>query len=312
MLRVLGRPRTFCDGVTRREAMTVGALSALGAGFDLPTLLASEDRRRPAAPAGRAKSVLVIYLHGGAPTQDMFDMKPAAPIEVRGEFRPVSTSVPGIQVCEHLPLTAKWMHKAAVVRSVHHKAGCHNTLPSFTGSEQPVDVNDPIPKDSYPPGMGAVCEYLKPPGTDMPHYVSLPTYLGWGFALRRPGPYAGFLGKRFDPLCAEAKPVVDPKPPAGRRPMWLGTPTLADATPGSDMTVDRLDSRKTLLEQLDEERRRVERGAAETFDRVRQRAFSLLTTSRLKAAFDLLVAPAIRSKLHAGPAWRLDGHLNVE
>jgi hypothetical protein len=283
MLRVLGRPRRFCDGVTRRQAMTVGALSVLGGGFNLPTLLANEDRK----PAGKAKSVLVVYLHGGAPTQDMFDMKPAAPAEVRGEFKPISTNVAGIQVCEHLPLTAKWMHRCAIVRSVNHKAGCHNTLPGFTGSEQPVDINDPIPKDSFPPGMGSVCEYLKPPGTDLPHYVALPTYLGWGFALRRPGPYGGFLGKRFDPLCSDVKPVMDPKPPAGRRPMWLGTPVLADATLGLDMTIDRLDRRKGLLGQLDDEIRRVERGVGDSFDRVRQRAFSLLTTSKLKAAFDI-------------------------
>ncbi|HEY7427429.1 MAG TPA: DUF1501 domain-containing protein, partial [Gemmataceae bacterium] len=219
MLRVLGNPRRFCDGLTRREALTAGALSVLGGGFNLPNLLALEERRRRDTRRGKAKSVLLLYLHGGAPTQDMFDLKPAAPVEVRGEFRPIASSVAGIQVCEHLPQTAKWMHRCAVVRSVNHKAGCHNTLPSFTGSEQPVDVNDPIPKDSFPPGMGAVCEYLKPPNVDLPHYVALPTYLGWGFALRRPGPYGSFLGKRCDPLCSEARPMMDPKPPAGRRPM---------------------------------------------------------------------------------------------
>jgi hypothetical protein len=283
MLRVLGRPRRFCDGVTRREAMTVGALSVLGAGFNLPTLLASEERHT----RGRAKNVMVLYLHGGAPTQDMFDLKPNAPAEIRGEFKPIATNVPGIQISEHLPRTAKWMHRCAIVRSVTHKAGCHNTLPSFTGSEQPVDVNDPIPKDSFPPGMGAVCEYLKSPGIDLPHYVALPSYLGWGFALHRPGPCGGFLGKRFDPLCSEVKPAIDPKPPAGRRPMWLGTPTLADAALGAEMTLDRLDTRRSLLTQLDDEQRRMEKSGADSFDRIRQRAFSLLTTSKLKSAFNV-------------------------
>ncbi|HJZ93986.1 MAG TPA: DUF1501 domain-containing protein [Gemmataceae bacterium] len=287
MLRVLGRPRQFCDGVTRREAMTVGALSVLGGSFTLPNLLASEEQKSRDARAGQAKNVLVLYLHGGAPTQDMFDLKPQAPAEIRGEFKPIATSVSGIQVCEHLPKTARWMHRGAIVRSVTHKAGCHNTLPGFTGSEQPVDVNDPIPKDSFPPAMGAVCEYLKPPRTDLPHYVAVPTYLGWGFALKRPGPWGGFLGKRFDPLCSECTPAIDPKPPAGRRPMWLGTPKLADAVLGAGMTLDRLDTRRALLEQLDDEHRRVERLGADTFDRVRQRAFSLLTTSKLKAAFDV-------------------------
>src|SRR5262249_44725741 len=205
MLRVLGNPRRFCDGVTRREALTAGALSVLGAGFSLPDLLAREERRSPRARPGKAKSVLVLYLHGGAPTQDMFDLKPAAPVEVRGEFKPIATTAPGIQICEHLPLTAKWMHRCALVRSVHHRAGCHTTLPGFTGSEQQIDVNAPNPKDTYPPAMGAVCESLKPPDVDLPHYVGVPNYLGWGWALKRPGPWGGFLGKRCDPLCGEYK-----------------------------------------------------------------------------------------------------------
>jgi len=284
MLRILGRPRRFCDGVTRRQAMTVGALSALGAGFSLPRLLAIEEAKL--ARPGKAKSVILLYLHGGAPTQDMFDLKPSAPAEIRGEFKPIATNVPGIQISEHLPRTSRWMHRCAIVRTVNHKAGCHNTLTGFTGDEQVVDINDPIPKDSYPPGMGAVCEYLKPPAEELPHYVAVPNYLGWGFALKRPGPWGGFLGKRYDPLCAEYKPAIDQKPPPGRRPMWLGTPYLADTNFGPDMTLDRLDRRKGLLQQLDEQQRRTE-ATAEAHDRLRQRAFSLLTGSKLKAAFDL-------------------------
>src|SRR5262245_48343236 len=288
MLRMLGTPRRFCDGITRREALTAGALSMLGGAFNLPSLLALEQKRSPGARAGKAKSVLLLYLHGGAPTQDMFDLKPSAPPEIRGEFKPIATNVSGIQVSEHLPKTAKWMHRCAIVRSVNHKAGCHNTLPSFTGSDQPVDVNDPIPKDTFPPGMGSVCEYLKPRHIELPHYVALPSSLGWGFALKRPGPWGGFLGKRFDPLCSECKPAIDPKPPTGRRPMWLGAPFLADTDLGPEMTINRLDGRRTLLQQLDEQHRRAEaRASAGHFDRVRQRAFSLLTASKLKTAFNI-------------------------
>ncbi len=299
MLRVLGSPRRFCDGVTRREALTVGASAVLGGGLTLPNLLAADDRR--AASGGRpgaAKNVIVIYLHGGAPTQDMWDLKPAAPAEIRGEFQPSSTSVPGVQICEHLPRTAQRMHHVALVRSVNHRAGCHNTLPSFTGSEQPVDVNEPVPRDTYPPGMGAVCEHLKPAGTDLPHYVAVPTVLGWGFALDRPGPHGGFLGKRCDPLWGVADPRIDPAPPPGRRPMWLGTPRLADATLAPDLTIDRLDGRRTLLQQLDAEQRRVEESAAAgQYDHTRRRAFSLLTSSRLKAAFDLShESPRVRDR----------------
>jgi hypothetical protein len=285
---MLGYPRRFCDGLTRREALTAGALSVLGSGFSLPNLLAREEKRSPDARQGKAKSVIVLYLHGRAPTQDMFDLKPSAPVEIRGEFKPIATSVPGIGVCEHLPKTARWMHRCAVVRSVTHRAGCHNTLPSFTGSEQPVDINDPIPKDGFPPGMGAVCEYLKPGRIDLPHYAAVPNYLGWGWALKRPGPWGGFLGKRCDPLCGEYKPVLDPKPGNDRRPMWLGKPFLADASLSPDMTIDRLDTRRTLLQQIDDQQRRFEsQPSADSFDRVRRRAFSLLTASKLKTAFNL-------------------------
>jgi hypothetical protein len=288
MLRMLGNPRRFCDGITRREALTAGSLSVLGASFSLPNLLEAEERRPADARLGRARSVMLLYLHGGAPTQDIFDLKPNAPVEIRGEFSPIATNVTGIQICEHLPRMARWMHRCAIVRSVHHRAGCHNTLPGFTGNEQPVDINDPIPKDSFPPGMGAVCEYLKPPGTDLPHYVALPTSLGWGFALKRPGPWGGFLGKRYDPLCSEVTPRIDPNPPSGRRPMWLGAPFLADTALGTGMTIDRLDTRRSLLQQIDDRRREVDtRVTAADFDRVRQRAFGLLTGSRLRAAFDV-------------------------
>ena len=95
MLRMLDNPRGFCDGVTRREALTAGALSALGGFFTLHNLQALEQQRPADASPGKAKSVLLLYLHGGAPAQDMFDMKPDTPAEIRGEFKPISTNVPG-------------------------------------------------------------------------------------------------------------------------------------------------------------------------------------------------------------------------
>src|SRR5712692_4422324 len=104
MLTMLGSPRRCCDGITRRETLQAGALAMVG-GLNLPTLLRAEERRRTADPdrPRKAKSVILLYLLGGAPTQDMFDMKPAAPVEVRGEFKPIATSAPGVQICEHLP-----------------------------------------------------------------------------------------------------------------------------------------------------------------------------------------------------------------
>jgi hypothetical protein len=128
MITVLGSPRRCCDGLTRREMLTAGALTLLGGAFDLPSLFAAEAARPPDARPGKAKSVILLNLLGGAATQEMFDLKPDAPAGVRSEFKPIDTNVPGVRICEHLPRTAGWMHRMAVVRSVNHKAGCHNCL----------------------------------------------------------------------------------------------------------------------------------------------------------------------------------------
>jgi hypothetical protein len=298
MITMLGSPRRCCDGLTRRETLQAGALALLG-GMNLPTLLRAEESRaarmthhRP----GKAKSVILLYLLGGAATQDMVDLKPIAPAEVRGEFKPIATSVPGIQICEHLPRMAGWMHKVALVRSLNHKAGCHNCLPSYTGYEVPPP--DQHPRDTDPPSMGSVCEYLHETGGlhhpkkhDLPAYVYMPCWLGWGQVFRRAGPYAGFLGKRFDPLTTECAPYGDkvarPTTPGHPR-IVRGEPYLPNSILTGDFTIDRLNGRRTLVEQVDDQLRRAEaQPALNSFDRTQQRAFSLLTSSTMRAAFDL-------------------------
>ncbi|MBW3541747.1 MAG: DUF1501 domain-containing protein, partial [Planctomycetes bacterium] len=276
MLTMLGSPRRCCDGLTRRETLRVGALSALG-GFGLADYLAANPPLPPLSKGGtdgfppltkggpggvgRAKSVIVLYLLGGAATQDMFDLKPGAPAEVRGEFNPIATSEPGIEICEHLPQSARWMHRAAIVRSLNHRAGCHNTLPSYTGHEVLLpDIT--TTSESYPPSMGSVCEYLRQNGEaprDFPAYVYLPCHLGWGQAIRRPGPYGGFLGKRYDALTTECDPhKADdaPEPLPGQPQTVLGTPRLPQSQLQEGVTIDRLNLRRTLLEQIDDGLRR--------------------------------------------------------
>src|SRR5947208_2432901 len=116
----------MCDGLTRRELLRAGGLSLFG-GMTLPRLLrAAADR--PAPRKGTARSVILFNLLGGPSHQDMFDLKPDAPPEIRGEFRPIATSLPGLRVCEHLPNTARWMHRAALIRTVTHTYNAHNPL----------------------------------------------------------------------------------------------------------------------------------------------------------------------------------------
>src|SRR5713226_7234891 len=128
MITLLGSPRLCCDGLTRRETLRAGGLALLGGAFNLPSLMAMEQAR-PAPALAKAKSVILVYLQGGPPTQDMFDLKPDAPEGIRSEFKPIATSAPGVEVCELLPLTAQLMHTTAVVRSVYHNGGCHKNLP---------------------------------------------------------------------------------------------------------------------------------------------------------------------------------------
>lgn len=292
MITLLGSQRRLCDGLTRRETLKAGALSLLGGAFNLPSLMALEESNR-VRPA-KAKSVILLYLLGGAPTQDMYDLKPDAPEKIRGEFKPIDTNVSGIQIGELLPLSAQWMHKTAIVRSVNHKAGCHNPLPSYTGHEITLaDITST--KDTYPPSMGSVCEYLRPATKDLPDYIYLPDYAGAGNAggtVRYPGPYAGFLGKRYDPLFSEFDKKKDRT--VGKMKMLDGEPFLSRNTRLADgITLDALQVRESLLQQFNRNQKRAEsRGALDDVDRIQQRAFSLLTSTTLKAAFDLSTADA--------------------
>jgi hypothetical protein len=291
MLTLLGSPRRCCDKLTRRETLKAGALSALG-GFGLTQWLAAAESGQ--LREGKAKSVILLYLLGGAATQDMFDLKPDAPAEVRSLFKPIATTASGIEVCEHLPQTANWMHKAAIVRTVNHKAGCHNTLPSYTGHEVMLpDITNT--NDNYPPSMGSVCEYLRVAGggdsIGLPDYVYMPCYLGWGQNIRRPGPYGGFLGKRFDALTTECDPYKaegTPDVQPGLPQTVLGVPRLADSKLPAEVTLDRLHARRDLLDQFDDEVRRIDRSpGVESFNRQQLRAFEILTNSDVKSAFDL-------------------------
>ena len=285
MIRMLGTARKCCDGLTRRETLQAGGLAMLGGMFGLPENLvaASANNKRLERP-GKAKSVIVLYLLGGAPTQDMFDMKPNAPGGIRGEFSPIVSNVPGMDVCELLPKHARWMNKTAVVRSVNHKAGCHNPMPSLTGYPEPlpsIGVN----QDGLPPSMGSVCEYLNTESGGMPDYVHMPCMLGWGQHIRRAGPYAGFLGRQYDPLFTECHPTSK-KPGTDYHPqVVLGTPTLPNAKLPKGITLDRLNSRKKLTEQFDDALRRP--GLSSEFDRVQEGALSLLTSNRIRNAFDV-------------------------
>src|SRR5262249_18983425 len=174
MLHLLkNTPTVLCDRISRRDWLRVGGLGILG--LSLPALLRAEDpQRRPrtrqlAAPgpgSGRAKACIMLYLAGGPSQPDMWDMKPAAPVEIRGEFKPIATTVPGIQMCEHLPRLARQAHHVTLIRSAHHKIGHAHCAASYfvlTGEDRgdSVDAFGARPIDY--PGIGAVLARLRPP-----------------------------------------------------------------------------------------------------------------------------------------------------
>jgi hypothetical protein len=278
--------------------LKAGALSLLGGFFNLPSLLALEQSGSTRVRPGRARSVLLIYLQGGPATQDMFDLKPNAPSGIRSEFRPIATSAPGIQICEHLPRMARWMHRAAVVRSVYHQGICHSNMPMYTGYDL---VRDQERRGTDPPSMGSVCAWHeqevlhKTPGS-LPSYVYLPCPLGWGEVVVKGGPWAGFLGQRYDPLCTECTAYLDRPQASGRSDdmqrvrgeiLFRGTELPAG------MTVDRLQDRRSLLEQVDQQLRRVEsQPGLQGHTRSQQLAYDLITSRPVREAFALDREPA--------------------
>jgi hypothetical protein len=287
---ILGHGVRLCDGITRREALRVGGLS-LFAGMSLPGLLhaqAATPHRR-----GRARSVVLFNLLGGPSHLDMFDMKPDAPVEIRGEFRPIRTSLPGLDICEHLPRTSRWMHRAALIRTVTHNYNAHNPLAMMTGFAGGAN-GQIFAARSDPPDIGAVCQFLGMGPPELPGAVCMPCYPGWGEGIRRPGPYGGWLGSQYDPLFTLCSPTFERQP---RRNYYDPVPPIGDPQlPGlqalPDVNVVRLDNRRSLLTQIDGHFRAAESSRAiERMGRFQQRAFALISSSRTREAFDLSREP---------------------
>lgn len=276
----------------RREFLRVGGLS-LFAGMSVAQLFTHAATAADAKPA-RAKSVILFNLLGGPSHQDMFDMKPTAPAEIRGEFEPIATSLPGLQICEHLPNTARLMHKACLIRSVTHNYNAHNPLNIMTGFLN-GDPRQLRPERTDPPDIGAICQYLGLGPEDMPAAFCLPCYPGWGErsaypGIRRPGPYGGFLGSRYDPVISVCKPTFERVPERKYYdPVWpMGEPLLPLDDPPPGLTADRIHQRRTLLQQLDDQFRQTERGdAIGRMDQVKRQAYDMIQSGRTRDAFDL-------------------------
>jgi uncharacterized protein (DUF1501 family) len=247
--------RDFCDALPRRSFLQIGAL-ALG-GLTLPQLLRAEA----AAGLGSSeKSIIMVYLPGGPPHQDLFDLKTTAPVEIRGEFQPIATRVPGLEVCELLPKLAARMDRLAVLRSVVGAKDRHESFQCLTGR-----LHDNQPAGGWPE-IGAVLSKLKGPRD-----IAVPPFVGLSPRMQhRPynNGYAGFLG----PAHSAFQPNGD-----GRGDLTLGS-----------ISVDRLENRRQLLASLDTLRRRADISpTVQGADGLQQQALGVLTSSRLAEALDL-------------------------
>ena len=294
MLRVLGSDgATVCDGTTRRELLRVGGLSLFGS-MTLPRLLRAKEQS--AGHPARAKSIILVNLYGGPSHIDMFDMKPDAPAEIRGEYKPIATSLPGIQVCEHMPRLAKWMHKGTLIRSVTHGYNSHNPYALLTGFTGGDDRENYYAKRTDHPGIAAVCQYLGLGPSDLPCSVFLPALPGYSQGLRRAGPYGGYLGRQYDPLFTDCDPKFDrefdqlanfyePIAP-------VGEPRLPSVGSMPELTIDRFRNRTKMLDEFDRQLTGYE-GSREfaTLDHFQRKAIELLTSSRARHAFDLASEP---------------------
>src|SRR5579859_681545 len=201
MLRILGSPKSLCSGWTRREMLRAGGLGLLGIS------LADYLRRS----FGRAKSCILLYLYGAPSQLETFDMKPDAPVEIRGELKPIRSRLPGLDVCELLPNAARVMDRVTVVRSLTHPYPLHGVAYALTGVPQidvPMELN---PRDGrHWPFLGSVVDYLgrmKSGGKSraVPDNIALP----FPFSSRRvgevprAGPYAAYLGGAYNPVWTE-------------------------------------------------------------------------------------------------------------
>jgi hypothetical protein len=258
---------------TRRRILQVGALGSIGLG--LADMLRAESAQDTARKV-RAKSVIFLHQFGGASHHDTFDMKPNAPAEIRGEFRPIASQLPGLSVCEHLPRLAQLANLYCLVRSVHHTASAHNSAAyySLTGHKPLVDIVTSNASATDFPAYGSIVDKLAPSTKRVPTAVSLPTMIADG-PFRTPGEFAGFLGKQHDPLFITKNPN-DPN----FRVDELQLPV--------EVPLDRIADRRAMLESLASYARLNDSVTAVLgMDAYQERAISLLTSPQTQRAFDI-------------------------
>jgi len=259
MLTLWGPKHRYCDGVSRRSFLKIGSL-AVG-GLSLPQLLAAEEQQAANQQAGRAahKAVIMVYLSGGMSHHDTFDLKRDAPVEIRGEFTPIATQVPGVEICHLLPKLAGMMDRLAVIRSLVGLRDEHSSFQNLTGYPMSTAQREGRPN------FGCVVSHLQGANDPVvPPYVDL-------FPTMQHRPYnsagPGYLGQAASGVKADGEDLASMK--------------LRFVSP------DEFGARRGLLAQFDSFRRSVDASEVERLDSMYHRAFDVLTSSKLATAMDV-------------------------
>jgi uncharacterized protein (DUF1501 family) len=267
--------RPFCDGLRRRDFLRLGVAGLFGMGLTLPQLLELQAHAAEQGQTSRDVSLVFLFLHGGLSTIDAWDLKPDAPAEFRGDFKPIDTSVPGIQVCEHLPRTAGQMRRFSLIRSFRHHNSDHGPADHYlhTGYFPTAGFNPGLKPNNQRPAHGAIIARKLGPRGPVPPYVCLPKM--------HPSAGPAYLGAAAAPFVIEA----DPNAPNFAVP---------DVVPPPALETSRLDARKQLLGELDRFQKAAEMKAnqhAQTVSVFQEKAFSLMTSTEAKKAFDVHAEP---------------------
>jgi len=269
--------------LSRRNMLHVGGLCGLG--LSLPELfarraLAANTHDSAAKTFGRAKQVIMLYLHGGHPQQETFDPKPNGPAAVRGEFSAIGTSVAGVQFCELLPESAKRMHRLAVVRSMSHENPNHvqASLPANTGHKHPPSLKrrgDFPPSETDFPPFGAVLDAVKPAQGNLPTWVRVGPLMRRNNGTVLHGQLPGFLGAEHSHFAVDQKLTGDDV-------------QVKAVQPATELSALRLRHRRRLID---------ESAGAQRLDQFYEKAFNLLASDDTRRAFDLAAeSPSTRAR----------------
>jgi hypothetical protein len=277
----MARFRSDCEGFARRDFLKIGSAGLLG--LSLPQILQAEAAA-PAQPR-RVDSVIQIWLAGGPSTIDMWDLKPEAPDGIRGEFRPIDTSAPGVHISEHLPQMARAMNQCTIVRSLAHTIPSHGPATVFM-----TTGNRPTPALQYP-SLGSLMTKLLPATPSVPPYVTFSELRNGAAGL------SGYLGTSYNPFVVEGaggNPARNNATAASLRVRGITLPT--------GFTLDQLDNRDRLLQQFDRGFESIDRSndLAEGLDTFHRQALEILRSDRTRSAFNLArESEAVRARYGA-------------